>query len=629
MVGGRLADRQGGRNPFVEPRSRREAFRKRPLWGTLGAMPADAGGEFKSFKDLLRSKGGEAPEPEQDPGRGWTVESDEAEALYEDDEDLESLPDPDASVRAILGRRPPADGPMAHGPPAYRDPESDELELLRTFRLRTTFPDDVAEEVAGLPGDPSEADLEGRLDLRGARIFTIDGPDAKDFDDAISIRPLEDGAVELGVHIADVAHYVRPGTALDQEALARGTSVYLPDQVIPMLPEGLSNGLCSLVEGRPRLAYSVLMTFDGGGERTDARVAKSVIRSVERNTYQAVQELLDREDTPAAREIEFLREDLELMASWTRRQQAIRDAKGSLRIQSTEKKFLFDEEGEVRSIVDAPRYFSQTLIEETALAANQAVGDLFRRRGLPTLYRVHPEKDPEEIAAVAANLAKHGIRVPRKDRLTGRDVGRLIRQARRKPNAEALIQRIMGLVERAVYEVRDHEDVAKHFGLAREAYLHFTSPIRRYPDLIVHRWLWAIEGEEAAAAEEELRTEALVTDLNDMATHCSIQAEVAEMTEMAVKDLKVCQYMEPHIGEKLQARVRRVSRGGMEVDLVDFNVTGFLPTRALGDRPKVEGATLTVRAGRRSLSFTEGHPVAVRVKDVDFLKLQVMLELDR
>lgn len=589
-------------------------------------MVSKPDGQFKSFKDLLRSQGGEPEPTQEEAGRGWTVESDDGEEVFDDD-DLDALPDPDAGIRARIGKRPAADGPMEHGPPCYRDAESDELELVRSFRLRTTFPQDVLAETSALPDDPAESELEGRLDLRERTIFTIDGPDARDFDDAISIEELEGGAVEVGVHIADVASYVRPGTALDDEALARGTSVYLPDQVLPMLPEELSNGLCSLVEGRPRLAYSVLMTFDAAGERTAARVAKSVIRSTKRCTYQAVQELLDGEPTAAAQELERLRPDLERFASWTRRQQAIRDAKGSLRIQSTEKKFQFDEAGEVKAIVDAPRYFSQALIEETALAANQAVGDLFRRRGLPTLYRVHPEKDPDEIAAVVANLAKYGIRVPEKERLTGRDIGRMIRQARRKKNAEALIGRIMGLVERAVYEVKDHEDVAKHFGLAREAYLHFTSPIRRYPDLIVHRWLWAIEGEDAGAAEEELRSEALLADLNDMAAHCSLQAEVAEMAEYAVKDLKVCQFMEPHIGEKLEARVRRVSRGGMEVDLTAFNVSGYLPARSMGDRPKVEGATLTLRAGRRTLSFTEGYAVAVRVKDVDFLKLQVMLEL--
>ena len=262
-----------------------------------------------------------------------------------------------------------------------------------------------------------------------------------------------------------------------------------------------------------------------------------------------------------------------MFRNWTVRQQALRDAKGSMRMASVEKKFVFDEKHEVKAIVDAPRYFSMTLIEETALAANQAVGDLFRARGLPTIYRVHPEKDPEEIEAVAKRLEEHGIRVPTKDRLTGRDIARLIQAARKKPNAEALIQRIMGLIERAVYEVHDHEDVATHFGLARKAYLHFTSPIRRYPDLIVHRWLASIET-RGGEAETELKATELVADLNDVASHCSLQSELAEMAENSMADLKVCQFMEPHIGEKLAAQVVRVSPGGLEVQLLDLQRHG-------------------------------------------------------
>ena len=588
-------------------------------------MPEKGGGQFKSFRDLAKARGGGPSEPRSkkpSEDRGWTVEGADGEL---GDDALEALPDPDDAVRGRIARRPAASGPMKSGPPCYRDVESDELELLRSFRLRLVFPRDVRSEVGKLPADPSAKDFKGRWDLRKKRIFTIDGEDAKDFDDAISIEELDGGAVEIGVHIADVGHYVRPGTALDAEALARATSVYLPDQVVPMLPEKLSNGLCSLVPGRPRLAYSVFMTFDRSGERTAARVGKSVIRSVHRNTYRIVQMLLDGERNAETAEVEHLRPDLELFARWTKKQQGLRDAKGSLRIQSKERKFVFDADGEVEAIVDAPRYFSQTLIEETALAANQAVGDLFRAKGLPTIYRVHPEKDPEEIEAVARTLAEHGIRVPVKERLTGRDIGRMIRAARRKPNAEALIQRIMGLVERAVYEVKDHEDVARHFGLAREAYLHFTSPIRRYPDLTVHRWLHAVES-DAQAAAEDLASEELVADLNDTAAHCSVQAEVAEMAAIAVGDLKVCQFMEPEIGNKVAATVQRVSRGGLEVHLTDFNVTAFLPARRLGDRPKVEGATLTVRSGKRVLSFTEGYPVGVAVQDVDFLRLQVLLE---
>jgi ribonuclease R len=578
---------------------------------------------FGSFRDLRKAvKGDDAPAPAT-PDKGWTLVGAEGAALTPAagaDEGLEF------GARDRIARRPHAFGPMPHGPAAYRDEDSEEMAVLASFRVRTVLPADVAAEVASLPEDPRPEDLVGRLDLRAQTIFTIDGEDARDFDDAISIRELGDGAVELGVHIADVGHYVRPGTALDAEALARATSVYVADQVVPMLPEGLSNHLCSLVEGRDRLAYSVIMTFDREGKRTAAKVAKSVIRSVKRNTYRGVQELLDGADTPDARAIRHIEAPLRSFERWTKRQQVLRDKAGSLRMASREKKFVFDERHEPLRCVDAPRYFSMGLIEETALAANQAVGDLFRERGLPTLYRVHKEKDPEEIAAVAKSLAEHKIRVPDKDRLTARDISRMIVAARKRPNAEALIQRIMGLIERAVYEVRDHEDVATHFGLARKAYLHFTSPIRRYPDLIVHRWLFAVE-ERPGEAAAELKVPALLADLNDVAAHCSAQAEVAEMVEMAMFDLKVCQMMHPHIGAKLSARTRRVSPAGLEVDLLDFNVTGFLPKRILGERVEVKGDTLIVRAGKRTLSFSEGQAIGVRLADVDFLRLQVMLEL--
>ncbi len=575
---------------------------------------------LSSFQDLARARG-EEPEADanQPEDRGWTLETFEGVELDDVDGYGESPAD-------RIARRPPAFGPMTTGPAVYRDAESEEMGILASFRIRTVFPEDVEAEVAALPEDPDDADFVGRVDLRGETIFTIDGADAKDYDDAVAIRMLDNGNHEVSVHIADVGHYVRPETALDGEALARATSVYLPDQVVPMLPEKLSNGLCSLVPNRNRLAYSVVMEFDPDGKRVASRVHKSVIRSVQRNTYRVVQDLLDGKQTAEVQAIEYLRPSLEMFRDWTLKQQAIRDAKGSMRMQSRERKFEFDADHEVSAIVDAPKYFSMTLIEETALAANQAVGDLFRERGLPTIYRIHPPKDPEEIDAIVNMLAEHAIRVPNKDRLSGRDVGRLIRIARRRPNAEALIQRIMGLVERASYAVKDHQDVAKHWGLARQAYLHFTSPIRRYPDLFVHRWLHAIET-RAAEAEKELRTEEFLEDMNEMAMHASLQADVAEMGAQAMCDLKVCQYMYPHVGERHDAKVLRVSRYGIEVFLAEFNITGFLPSRSIGQRPVIKGATLQLSSGKRLYSFTEGYPTRVRIGKIDFLRLQVLLEL--
>ncbi|MEM7260967.1 MAG: RNB domain-containing ribonuclease [Planctomycetota bacterium] len=576
---------------------------------------------FSSFADLQRALGGgeesdaeETAEPEaEEPG--WTLKR----AGEDIEPDLENLPE-------VRKRRPAAFGPMAHGPKPYHDVDSEEMQLLKSFRVRSIFPPDVQEEVSKLPADPRPEDFAGRLDLREEVVFTIDGADAKDYDDAISMKSLEDDHVELGVHIADVGHYVVDGTALDAEAQERGTSVYVADQVIPMLPEELSNNLCSLVPNRDRLAYSVFMEFDRDGRRVAYRMAKTVIRSKFRCTYKNVQGLFDGVEDEETAKLKPIEETLLMLRRWTQTQQLRRDQAGSLRMQSTEKKFVFDENHEVKAVVNAPNYFSQTLIEETALAANQAVGDFFRDRGLPTIYRVHPEKDPEELEGVIKMLEKYRIRVPFKDRLTGRDIGNLVRAARGRPNSEAMIQRIMGLVERADYQIKDHEDVAKHWGLAREAYLHFTSPIRRYPDLIVHRWLHAVQQNEEAAGAQ-LREGALLEDLNMKASHSTLQASIADMVEKAVFDLKVCQFVEPRIDEVLTSKVLRISRGGIEVSLGDLNVTGFLPFRKIGGRAQVDGSSVVIHRGKRSLSFSEGGEVQIKIADVDFVRLQVLLDL--
>ena len=339
---------------------------------------------FGSFADLAKSMG---VEPDDSPD---AFDPDDPVAAW--DAQLGGLRDNTREVIASAGE---AFGPMEHGPACYRDPASEEMELLASFRIRTVFPDAVKAEVGSLPEDPSPADFEGREDLRGQRIFTVDGEDAKDYDDAIQVNQLDDDRIEVGVHIADVSHYVVPGTALDKEALTRGTSVYVPDQVVPMLPEELSNHLCSLVPDRDRLAFSVYMVFDRHGERESCRVHKSVIRSMFRCTYKVVQELLDGVDNQETRRLKPIAEDLRLFEKWTRQQQLIRDRKGSLRMQSAERKFAFDDKHEVERIYPSDIYFSQTLIEETALAANQAVGDYFKKRDLPTIYRIHPKKDQD------------------------------------------------------------------------------------------------------------------------------------------------------------------------------------------------------------------------------------------
>ncbi len=575
--------------------------------------------DFSNFKDLLGKFGsgdGDEDRPE-DTASEASVPGDDI-----DPSDFEG------GAREIIDARPEGFGPMSHGPGCYQDVESEEMELLHSFRVRTVFPADVLAETDRLPEDPPPADYEGldyREDLRRETIFTIDGEDAKDYDDAIGIRRV-DGGVEVSVHIADVSHYVRPGTALNAEALTRATSVYVPDQVVPMLPEKLSNGLCSLVPNRERLAFSVFMTFDDKGKRTSYYLTKSVIRSRRRCTYRQVQELLDGVDNEATRAIADLKPELEMFQTWTRQQQKLRDQKGSLRLQSRERKFKFDKDGQVEKIYFAENYFSQTLIEETALAANQAVGDFFKANGLPTIYRVHPEKDPEEVKEVMAMLEKYGVRVPKKERLTGRDIGAMVRYARRLANADTMIPRIMGLLERAVYEVQDYDDEAEHFGLARVHYLHFTSPIRRYPDLVVHRMLFDVL-QNGVKAQVKLNTQEALRDLCEVAEHASTQAEVAAMVEIAVKDLKICQYMDPRIGETYLARVGRINRGGFEIDITELCVVGYLPARGIGRVIKQDGPMITIQSRGGTKVFREGDQVEVRVQDVDFRRLKVLFAL--
>jgi ribonuclease R len=583
------------------------------------------GQDFSNFKDLLGRFGG----GEEDDDEAAAADA-AAEASFSEDDGFDLDPDDYAGgARAIIDTRPEGFGPMEHGPSAYRDEESEEMELLASFRVRTIFPADVQAEASALPDDPPPSDYEGvehRMDLRRERIFTIDGKDAKDFDDAICIKQVDGGGYEVSVHIADVSHYVRPGTAINAEALARATSVYVADQVVPMLPEKLSNGLCSLVPARERLAFSVVMTFDREGRRKGYYLTKSVIKSFHRCTYEQVQKLLDGVDDEDSRAIKDLEPDLLMFQAWTLQQQKIRDQRGSLRFQSQERKFKFDAAGNVVDIYMAANYFSQTLIEETALAANQAVGDFFRANGLPTIYRVHPEKDEDEVKQITEMLEEFGVRVPKKDRLTGRDIGAMVRYARRLSNAEAMIPRIMSLLERATYEVQDHEDQAEHFGLAREHYLHFTSPIRRYPDLVVHRMLFNVL-QRGEVAQNELRDPEGVRDLCDVAAHASQQAEVAAMVEIAVADLKVCQYMDPRIGDVFMARVGRVNPYGFDIDLVDLCVTGYLPAKIIGRVLKTEGPSITIRAKGGTKVFHEGDNVEVEVKDVDFRRLKVLFDL--
>src|SRR5436305_4329849 len=361
-------------------------------------------------------------------------------------------------------------------------PGVDMLSIIRKYHLPTEFPPDVLEQVAGVPETVDAQQLLGREDLRKKFIITIDPDDARDFDDAIDVEKLPHGGWWLGVHIADVAAYVEPGSALDREARKRGNSVYLPDRVIPMLPERLSNGVCSLNPGVDRLTHSVFIQFDKHGEVKSTRFARSVIRSAHRLTYKQAYALLTA--SPVDRLGERLHVAWELAALLRRK----RFQHGSLDLDFPEVKVRLDETGKPARLERIDNDQSHQLIEECMLAANEAVARELKKRAVPTIYRVHENPDPEKLAEYREFVLSFNYKVG--DLAHRAELQRLLASIRGKPEEQALKIGLLKSLKRARYASQP----LGHYGLAKPNYLHFTSPIRRYADLVVHRALAKHDG---------------------------------------------------------------------------------------------------------------------------------------
>ena len=362
------------------------------------------------------------------------------------------------------------------------------------------FPDETLREAEAIPQQVDLAAAGERLDLRDKLIFTIDGDDAKDFDDAVSLEPLENGHYLLGVHIADVSHYVTPGSALDNEAFRRGTSVYYPGHVVPMLPFALSHGICSLNPKVDRLAFSALMEIDKDGRRYRARFAKSVICSKARMTYNKVNQILAG-DAALRGEYAFLVETAEKMNALAHALYKRRIERGALELEIPEAQILVNENGEPVDIQYRERGESEKLIEEFMLQANEAVAEFMCKRGEPTVYRVHENPDPEKLRVFAQFARPFGYRIdPSKPEDTAQ-FQTVLRGAKGDPRQRVLPTLLLRSLARARYA----DECIGHYGLKAKFYLHFTSPIRRYPDLVAHRMLQkALTGAEFTAADETL-----------------------------------------------------------------------------------------------------------------------------
>lgn len=463
------------------------------------------------------------------------------------------------------------------------------------------FPDEVLRQADAVPQEVDPAALHGRLDLRDKLIFTIDGDDAKDFDDAVSLDRLDNGHYLLGVHIADVSHYVTPGSPLDQEAYRRGTSVYYPGHVVPMLPFALSHGICSLNPDVDRLTFSALMEVDKDGRRYGAKFAKSVIRSKARMTYNKVNKILAGDEALRG-EYAFLVETAQEMNELAHALYKRRIERGALELDIPEAQITVDENGQPVAIQYRDRGESEKLIEEFMLQANEAVAEYMCKRGFPTVYRVHENPDPEKLRVFAQFARPFGYRIdPSKPEDTFQ-FQTVLRGAKNDPKQRILPTLLLRSLARARYA----DECIGHYGLKAKFYLHFTSPIRRYPDLVAHRMLQkALAGEEFTAADENW--------CEDAAAQSTTREQAADNCERDIDKLYIAAYMKQFIGEEFDAEVSGVQAFGVFAAL-ENGCEGLIRIELLaGDYYQYDEQHMALVGRHTGKRFTIGTPIRVKL----------------
>ena len=461
------------------------------------------------------------------------------------------------------------------------DPEVEVQSAIRRFDLPHVFEKDTLAEAEAVPESVSQEELKGRVDLRSMPTVTIDGETARDFDDAVALR--RDGAnCRLWVSIADVSHYVRPGSALDRDAYLRGTSVYFPDRCIPMLPERLSNGICSLNPQVDRLTMTAEMLIDQNGGILESSFYPSIIRSSARLTYTIVKQIIVDNDPGVTDKHRPLAPMLLEMKELALCLQAMRRKRGSIDFDLPEPEVIIGLTGQTEGIIRAERNLAHQLIEEFMLAANEAVATYITGRAIPFLYRIHEHPDPAKLISFQEFVYGFGYEFPLvAERVNPSELQRLLVQAEGRPEERMLNYALLRCMKQARYAAEN----LGHFGLASKCYCHFTSPIRRYPDLVVHRILraaLALEGQkESKRAERELAT--ATGHLDEIAEHTSKRERVAMEAERDVVELKKVQFMQRHLGEEFNGFITGVTGFGFFVELEELFVEGLVHITTLDD----------------------------------------------
>lgn len=498
----------------------------------------------------------------------------------------------------------------------------DMLSLIKEHKLPSIFPEQVVEEAKKCGNKIDEQDIKNRIDLRNEIIFTIDGAEAKDLDDAIGIKKLENGNYKLSVHIADVSHYVKPNSLLDQEALIRGTSIYMLGKVIPMLPRELSNGICSLNAGEDRFTLSCTMEIDKNGNVKSSEIYKAVINVTERMTYTDVQKILDNSDVEIIKKYKKYIDIFKLMEELALILKQKRLEKGYLNLDIPESKIELDSEGRAINISKYETTFANEIIEQFMLIANETVAEKFFWLDAPFIYRVHETPDYEKVQELNKFLFNFGLKIKaNKDNIYPKEFAKILEEIKGKDEEKVVSHLLLRTLKVARYE-----DINKgHFGIASKYYCHFTSPIRRYPDLFIHRIISKYLEENYDVNEkfiEEYKKQA-----EERAKQSSEREKIATKVERESEDIKKAEYMENRIGEKYEGMISSVTSFGVFVEL-DNTVEGLIRFEDLGNEYFIYDEDRKRLIGERSnIVYKIGDKVKIRVKDASKLLRTVDFEI--
>ena len=498
------------------------------------------------------------------------------------------------------------------------DPETDMMAIIRKHGLNETFSKGVLKDARTAAQPITEKEISRRKDLRHKTVVTIDGPDAKDLDDAISVEKLEKGKIRLGVHIADVAHYVREGSKLDQEAWKRGTSVYLVDRVLPMLPQELSNGICSLNPQEDRLTLSVFMDIDEKGVVLHHDIQETVINSTERLIYDDVSDLLENDNEALKQRYKHIYEDLRLMEKLYRRLRERRDARGSIDFHFAESKVILDQKGNPIDIQLEERRTANRIIEEFMLVCNETVAEHHYWMKQPFIYRVHEDPDEEKMMDLNKFIFHFGYRLKGAGKdMHPKELQQLLAEVEGKKEAPVINTMMLRSLKKAKYTANH----GTHFGLAAKYYSHFTSPIRRYPDLAIHRIIKGVLKQGPVVDESE--QDKLLNKLEKTAVHSSEQERNAEEAERETVDLKKAIYMQQHIGDTFDGLISGITSFGIFVEL-DNTVEGLIRLSDLDDDYYVyDQQQLTLTGERTKKMFHIGDALTIKVEGVNLAQREI------